>query len=109
MPNLASMLSQISRRVFADTTESFERRLLAIEHGEAAHAGIVGAARMLGRMHDLLPYRDRLIASVCDNQDPKTGIMTNQADYECWPKPLSEATSVLRTLGGHTAVPSCQA
>jgi hypothetical protein len=89
----------ITRRVFRDNAASFERRLADLAAGKGVEGGIVETARMLGRMPDLLPHREALIDAIRSRQDPKTGLIRDQAEYECWPKPLAEVTSTLRVLG----------
>jgi len=90
----------ISRRVYQDTSAGFQRQLGRLAAGEAVSAeGMVALARMLGNTPELMAYRDGLVELIQARQDPATGLMKDKADYECWPKPLAEATSTLRVLG----------
>jgi len=105
MPRL-KIPAEISRRVYDDLTARIDSQIARLAAGGPVGAsGLVGSAAMLARMPDLLPYRDRLIELLQGRQDPETGLITDQRDYECWPKPLAEVTSTLRVLGATLRYP----
>jgi len=98
------MSAKITRRVHADVSDRFAQGLARLEAGKTeGSAGLVGQAKLLGKMHLLMPHREAIVAGLQARQDGETGLIVGGSEYECWPKVLSGVTSTLRVLGARLA------
>ena len=93
--------ADLVRKVRDDLSAQFDELLKRLASGEAVSPGaVIDLAWLLKRMPETRLFRERLIELAQEGQDPETGLIIDRPEWESWPKPIAEKTSVLRVLGG---------